>query len=321
MSSRGSNRPHSNPRARRLRGSSGQAGRECAGAGQVLAAGMSALVVATGFGGPEVLSVIDEPAREPGPGEVRIEVRAAGVNPIDYKQYSGAFGKDEAQLPMRLGMEAAGVVTAVGPDAHGAAGPLAVGDEVVGFRVTGAYAAELVTSADVLLPKPAGLSWEAAGGLLLTGVTAAHCMAAGAVQAGDTVLVHGGAGGVGLVLVQLAVQHGATVIATASPARHEVLQDLGAVPVVLRRRPRRPRPRGRAGRHHGRVRPRRDGRGARHLGRTRRRPRPHRHHRGVRARRGARDPGDRRRPGRRPRHRDPQRRPAGARSRPRRPAS
>lgn len=197
-----------------------------------MAAGMSTVAVATGFGGPEVLSLIDEPAPAPGPGEVRIEVRAAGVNPIDYKQYSGAFGEDPAKLPMRLGLEAAGIITAVGPDAHGASGPLAVGDEVVGYPLTGAYAAEVIAPAEVLLPKPEQLSWEDAGGLLLTGGTAAHCMVAADVHAGDTVLVHGGAGGVGLTAVQLAVARGATVIATASPRRHDVLRELGAVPVA-----------------------------------------------------------------------------------------
>src|ERR1019366_6279607 len=83
------------------------------------------------LGGPEALSVIDEPTGEPGPGEARIEVRAAGVNPVDYKVYSGAFGTDPAQLPIRLGSEAAGVVTAVGPGAVGPAGQIAAGDEVI----------------------------------------------------------------------------------------------------------------------------------------------------------------------------------------------
>jgi NADPH:quinone reductase-like Zn-dependent oxidoreductase len=75
---------------------------------------MAPVVIATAFGGPEVLSVADQPTAEPGPGEARIEVRAAGVNPIDAKAYSGAFGSDPARLPLRLGAEAAGVVTAVG---------------------------------------------------------------------------------------------------------------------------------------------------------------------------------------------------------------
>ncbi len=193
---------------------------------------MSTVVVATGYGGPEVLSVIDVPTPEPGPGEVLIAVRAAGVNPIDAKVYSGMFGTDPAELPKRLGAEAAGVVTAVGPDAVGPAGPIAVGDEVIAYRASGAYAAELVVPAESVVPKPAGLSWEEAGGLMLTGATAVHALEAVRVGAGDTVLVHGGAGGVGLMAVQLAAGRGARVIATASPGKHDLLRQLGATPVA-----------------------------------------------------------------------------------------
>ena len=100
---------------------------------------MTRVVLATAYGGPEVLTVADRPGGDPGPGQARVEVRAAGVNPADWKSYTGAFGTDPAQLPKRLGYEVSGVVTAVGPDVD-----LSVGDEVIGFRVTGGYAAELV---------------------------------------------------------------------------------------------------------------------------------------------------------------------------------
>jgi NADPH:quinone reductase len=193
---------------------------------------MSAVVIATAFGGPEVLSVVDQPAGEPGPGQARIQVHAAGVNPVDWKQYSGLMGADPARLPMRLGAEASGVVTAAGPDAVGPAGPVQVGDEVIAFRAPGAYAAGLVVPADALVPKPATLDWAPASGLMLTGVTAWHALAATDVHQGDTVLMHGAAGGVGIMAVQLAVRRGATVIATASPARHEFLRELGAIPVA-----------------------------------------------------------------------------------------
>jgi NADPH:quinone reductase-like Zn-dependent oxidoreductase len=193
---------------------------------------MPAAVIATAYGGPEVLSVADVPSGEPGPGEARVAVRAAGVNPIDCKVYSGAFGTDPAKLPMRLGGEASGVVTAVGPDAVGPAGPVHIGDEVIAYRASGAYAAELVLPAQSLVPKPARLDWAQAAGLMLTGVTAWHALVAAGVGDGDTVLIHGGAGGVGVMAVQLAVARGATVLATASPARHEFLRDLGAVPVT-----------------------------------------------------------------------------------------
>jgi len=193
---------------------------------------MPFVVIATAFGGPEVLTIADQQAPEPGPGEARIEVRAAGVNPVDVKVYSGAFGTDPAQLPIRLGSEAAGVVTAVGPDAVGPAGPIAIGDEVIAFRASGAYAAELVVPAQALVPKPAALGWPEAGGLMLTGVTAWHALAATNVHDGDTVLIHGAAGGVGLMAVQLAAARGAAVVATASPPRHDFLRGLGAIPVA-----------------------------------------------------------------------------------------
>jgi NADPH:quinone reductase len=193
---------------------------------------MSAVVIATAYGGPEVLSVVDQPVPEPGPGEARIEVRATGVNPVDWKVYSGRMGADPSRLPMRLGSEAAGVVTAVGPDAAGPAGPVQVGDEVIAYRAPGAYAAGLTVPASALVPKPAALDWAQASGLMLTGVTAWHALAATGVRQGDTVLMHGAAGGVGIMAVQLAVGRGATVIATASAPRHEFLQALGATPVV-----------------------------------------------------------------------------------------
>ena len=193
---------------------------------------MAEAVVATAYGSPDVLSLVEVPTGEPGPGEVLVEVRAAGVNPLDYKLYSGAFGSDPAALPMRLGVEAAGVVTTVGPEAVGPAGPIAVGDEVVVFRTSGAYATELVVPASAVVPKPRSLSWEVAGGLMVVGVTAVHALAAVDLGKGETVLIHGAAGGVGLMAVQLAAGQGATVVGTASPGKHDLLRDLGAIPVA-----------------------------------------------------------------------------------------
>jgi NADPH:quinone reductase len=193
---------------------------------------MSRVVVATAFGGPEVLSVVEQPAGTPGPGEVLLEVRAAGVNPADWKGYTGAFGTDPAKLPLRLGFEASGVVTAVGPDAVGPAGPLSVGDEVIGFRLTGAYATDLVVPAAALVPKPATLDWAQAAGLMLTGATAVHALTAVAAGPGDTVLVHGAAGGVGLMLVQLGVVAGARVIGTAGSSGADLVRRLGGEPVA-----------------------------------------------------------------------------------------
>jgi NADPH:quinone reductase-like Zn-dependent oxidoreductase len=159
-------------------------------------------------------------------------VGAAGVNPVDYKSYAGTFSRDPAALPVKLGLEAAGTVTQVGAGATGPAGPISVGDEVIAFRINGGYAAELVTDASALVPKPASLEWPEAAGLMLAGATAWHCLVATGVSAGDTVLIHGGAGGVGLMATQLAIGRGAVVIATASLAHHEVLRELGAQPVT-----------------------------------------------------------------------------------------
>jgi NADPH2:quinone reductase len=193
---------------------------------------MTKTVVATAFGGPEVLSVIDSPVAAPGTGEVQVEVRAAATNPADVKMYSGAFGEDPSKLPMRLGFEAAGIVTAVGDSASGPAGPISAGDEVIVYQINGAYAAEVVAPGSSILPKPATLSFEEASGLLLTGVTAVHTLTATGVGSGDTVVIHGAAGGVGSMAVQLAVKAGARVIGTASDDRHDYLRELGAEPVT-----------------------------------------------------------------------------------------
>lgn len=194
---------------------------------------MASVVVATGYGSPDVLSVVEEPVPAPADGRARVEVRAAGVNPIDFKLYSGTFGTDPSRLPMRLGSEVSGVVTEVGPGVIGAAGQtVSVGDEVIGYRVAGGYASELIADGEALTPKPARLDWAQASGLMLTGATAWHCLVATDVKQGDTILMHGAAGGVGIMAIQLAIAKGAKVIATASPRRHDFLAELGATPVA-----------------------------------------------------------------------------------------
>jgi NADPH:quinone reductase-like Zn-dependent oxidoreductase len=193
---------------------------------------MTKAVVATGFGGPEVLSVVDQPVAAPGPGEVQVEVRAAATNQADIKMYNGMFGEDPSKLPMRLGFEAAGVVTAVGDGASGPAGAIQAGDEVIVYQINDGYAAAVVAPGSAVLPKPSTLSFEEASGLLLTGVTAVHALTATGVGAGDTLVLHGASGGVGSMVVQLAVRAGARVIGTAGESRHDYLRELGAEPVV-----------------------------------------------------------------------------------------
>ncbi|MGH9101366.1 MAG: quinone oxidoreductase family protein [Acidimicrobiales bacterium] len=193
---------------------------------------MAATVVATSFGGPEALSVVDIPVAAPGPGQALLSVRAAATNPVDRKRYSGALVSDPAQLPMRLGSEAAGVVVTVGDGAEGPLGRLQAGDEVIAYPIQGAYASEVLVPAASVLPKPAALSFEEASGLMLTGVTAVHALTATGAGSGDTVVVHGASGGVGLMVVQLALDAGARVIGTASESRHAYLRQLGAEPLV-----------------------------------------------------------------------------------------
>ncbi|MEK9524159.1 NADP-dependent oxidoreductase [Streptomyces sp. NPDC087908] len=180
------------------------------------------------FGGPEVLrhaSWVAVP--EPGPGEVRVRVAAAGVNPVDWKRRHGLV---EAFYPTTFpavpGLEFAGTVDRLGEGVTG----LAVGDEVFGWTKTGAYAQYAI--ADIVAPKPAGLSWEVAASLPVAGETAQRVLDLLGVRAGETLFLHGAAGVVGSVGVQLAVAAGITVIGSASEANHAHLRALGAIPVA-----------------------------------------------------------------------------------------
>ncbi|MEU3561622.1 NADP-dependent oxidoreductase [Kitasatospora sp. NPDC006786] len=186
-------------------------------------------VTVTGNGGPEVLRVAEVPDPRPGPGEVRVRVYAAGVQPVDLAIREGFRPPGLAvEPPFVLGNEFAGVVDALGPDA----GHWRVGDEVLGFRVLGGQADLVTVDADRLVAKPAGMPWEQAGSLSASGQTAHVALTGLGVGPGDTLLVHGAAGGVGTVAVQLARAWGAAVIGTASERNHDYLRELGAVPVT-----------------------------------------------------------------------------------------
>ncbi|MFJ8231281.1 NADP-dependent oxidoreductase [Streptomyces sp. NPDC094448] len=179
------------------------------------------------FGGPEVLEPTEREVPEPGSGQVRLRIVAAGVNPIDYKIRSGSFQSVfPTLLPSVPGVEAAGVVDAVGADVR----HLAVGDEAFGFTDTGAYAEYALAS--VVVAKPPELSFEEAAALTIAAETAQRTLDVLEVSAGETVLIHGAAGGVGTAAVQLALARGAHVIGTASPARHSALRALGVTPVA-----------------------------------------------------------------------------------------
>lgn len=184
-------------------------------------------VVIDEFGGPEVLHVVDRELPEPGAGQVRVRVRASGLNPLDRKIRSGEMQQIfPTELPTVLGLEISGTVDAVGPEVDG----LAVGEEVLGFADSGGYAEYAL--ATTVAPKPAELGWAEAAALPAAAATAQSVLDQLEITQGETVLMHGAAGGVGTVAVQLAVARGATVIGTASEANHDYLRGLGAVPVV-----------------------------------------------------------------------------------------
>ncbi|MFD7414484.1 NADP-dependent oxidoreductase [Kitasatospora purpeofusca] len=180
------------------------------------------------FGGPEELRVTSVPDPTPGPGQVRIRIHAAGVQPVDLAIREGRAPYGVELVPgLTPGNEFAGVVDALGPGVDG----WTVGDEVLGFRVLGCAAEMVVADADRLVHKPAGMPWEHAGSLSASGQTAHVGLTALKVGEGDTVLVHAAAGGVGTVAVQLARAWGATVVGTASERNHDHLRALGAIPV------------------------------------------------------------------------------------------
>ena len=193
---------------------------------------MARTVIARQYGSIDDLDIVDLAEAPLEPGKVRLAVRAAAINPADLKRLRGEFGRNEKSLPLRLGSEVSGVVTEVSPDAVGPAGSIAVGDEVVGYRVSGGFAAELVAKADSVLPKPPTLGWSQAAGLLVGAVTAFHLVEAAGIAAGDRVIVHGASGAVGSAAVQLARLRGAEVVGTVSAGREDALRAFGAVPVL-----------------------------------------------------------------------------------------
>jgi NADPH:quinone reductase-like Zn-dependent oxidoreductase len=185
------------------------------------------------YGGTEVLEQTGQPVPKVSPGSVLIRVKAAGVNPVDWKVMAGYLDPImDVTFPVVPGWDVAGVVEAVGLDTP----EFEVGDEVYSYgrrdTVHGGTFAELVAlPASAVSRKPAALDWEQAAGLPLTGLTALRTLDALQVAEGGTLLIHNGAGGVGRTAIQLAVHAGARVIATASAKNHARLRELGAEPV------------------------------------------------------------------------------------------
>ncbi|MDQ1173908.1 NADPH2:quinone reductase [Microbacterium testaceum] len=169
----------------------------------------------------------------PGSGEVTIRVHAAGVNPADAKHVASA--RPGADFPVPIGYELSGEVTAVGPDALGGSGELTVGDEVVAFRVQGAYATDITVPARDVFAKPAPLSHPEAANLLLAGTTAAEMIQVTRVTEGETVLLHAASGAVGVSLLQQARELGVRVIGTVGPDAEdsaERVRRYGGIPVA-----------------------------------------------------------------------------------------
>ena len=178
------------------------------------------------FGDPSVLYLADVPLEEPGPGQVRVRMRAAGLNPVDYKIRRGT-SRYRVTPPAAVGRELAGVVEAIGPDAA----RLAVGDEVFGTIPTGAFADAVTVDESYFAVRPDGVPVEVAGGLALAGQTAWDALGSQPLQAGQTIVVSVAAGGVGSILCRLAVLRGLRVIGTAGDANAEWLRSIGVLPV------------------------------------------------------------------------------------------
>lgn len=180
--------------------------------------------VAPRFGGSEVLEYVDVEVPAPGPGEVTIDVRAAGMNPADTKHTRQG---DPSDLPIAVGYEVAGVLSAVGPDTEIASGGGVVGDEVLAFRVEGGWAERITVPAQDVFAKPARLGFPEAANLLLASATAADMIRVTRAEGRDTVLVHGAAGAVGVSLLQQLRLLGARVIGTASERNADTVADFG----------------------------------------------------------------------------------------------
>ncbi|WP_075731581.1 NADP-dependent oxidoreductase [Streptomyces acidiscabies] len=191
---------------------------------------MSKAYVFTRHGGPETQALIDLDRPAPGPGELLIAVRAAGVNPVDWKLRAGLRrpgDTGERVFPSVLGSEASGVVTALGEGVTG----FAVGDEVFGTALTGGYAEETILTVAIAAHKPAALSFADAATLPVAAATAYDGVHQLALPAGATLLITGAGGGVGVAAVQIARALGLKVVGVASAAKKEFLESLGALHV------------------------------------------------------------------------------------------
>ncbi|WP_154795779.1 NADP-dependent oxidoreductase [Occultella kanbiaonis] len=186
---------------------------------------MSKVYVFTDFGGPETQALIDRPAPQPGPGELAVRVRAAGVNPVDYKIRTGRYRRDQP-LPAPMGQEVSGVVTALGEGVES----FAVGDEILGPVVPdyGAFAEDTLVRATDAVAKPDEIAFADAATIPVAGATAYDATHQIELEPGQQLLILGAGGGVGLMAAQIGKVHQFTVIGIASQAKREIVQATGA---------------------------------------------------------------------------------------------
>ncbi|MBO0812342.1 MAG: NADP-dependent oxidoreductase [Microlunatus sp.] len=189
---------------------------------------MATVVQYRELGGPEVLELAEIPTPTPGAGRLLVEIRAVGVNPVEWKQRSGRRPMPPITEPRRLGSDGAGVIAEIGAGVTG----WQVGDEVIIKAGNGTYASHLLVTPEQLIAKPAGISFEQAAAIGIPTSTAYQALRSLGVGQGTTLLIHGGSGGVGQAAVQFAKLWGAEVIATASEPNHDRLAELGAIPVA-----------------------------------------------------------------------------------------
>lgn len=179
-------------------------------------------------GTPEHWSFLEYDVPAPTHGEITVRVRAAGMNPADRKH----LALPGAKFPVAVGYEISGEITAIGADTVIGSGPARIGDEVLAFRIHGGYSTEVTIPAEKAFAKPATLTHAAAANLFLVGTTAAEMLSVVDAKAGETVLLHGASGAVGVSVLQQAAHRGVRVIGTASEERFDEVRRFGGIPVA-----------------------------------------------------------------------------------------
>lgn len=185
--------------------------------------------IATRPGNLDVLELVEYDVPPPAQGEVTVQVVAAGMNPADYKHVANGAPSD---YPKQVGYEVAGIITAIGPDTELASGGGSVGDEVLAYRIAGGWASQVTVAAKDVFAKPAAIPFDQAANLLLAGTTASEMLHVAGVARGETVVVHGASGAVGVSVLQQAAMLGVRAIGTAGEQRFDEVRRFGGTPVA-----------------------------------------------------------------------------------------